>query len=65
MKPARVAARAEDLQWMADTGETPTGAAARLGLTVDGLEKWCKNHGLHQVLDRLRTNHQHWLGGAA
>lgn len=33
-------ARAEDLRWMAETGETFDRAAARLGLTSKVLERW-------------------------
>lgn len=29
---------------MAATGESHTGAAERLGLSVDTLEKWCRDH---------------------
>lgn len=49
-------ARAEDLRWFAETGETLAGAAERLGLTTDGIEKWCGNHGARDVLERLRAN---------
>ena len=36
--------RAEDVQWMAETGECLTGAAARLGITTAALEVWCRRH---------------------
>lgn len=32
--------RLEDLAWMVETGETSEGAARRLGLTQNALEKW-------------------------
>lgn len=38
------AARAEDLAWMAETGETPDGAAHRLGLNTDALQKWSERN---------------------
>ena len=41
---ARRAARLEDLTWMAETGESASGAAHRLGLNRDALEKWCANN---------------------
>lgn len=43
----RTADRLEDVTWLAETGETPDGAAGRLGLTVNGLEKWCDRHARH------------------
>lgn len=35
-------ARAEDVRWMAETGECLTGAAKRLGTTAEALEKWLR-----------------------
>jgi hypothetical protein len=35
-------ARAEDVRWMADSGECATGAARRLGITFAALEKWAR-----------------------
>jgi hypothetical protein len=49
-------ARAEDLAWMADTGETVTGAAKRLGISVETLEKWCARHGQMAVYRRLASH---------
>lgn len=37
-------ARLEDLAWMTRTGEHLTGAAARLGLSRDSLDKWCRRN---------------------
>lgn len=44
--PATVntAERLEDVRWMAETGENLDGAAQRLGMTVEALEKWCARH---------------------
>ena len=39
-------ARAEDMCWLADTGECATRAAERLGTTYDALEKWARAHGM-------------------
>ncbi len=36
--------RLEDLAWMAETGETRDGAAARLGMSVESLGRWCEKH---------------------
>lgn len=47
--------RAEDVAFMADTGEHLTGAAARLGITRDALEAWCKTHA-PDALAQLRAN---------
>lgn len=52
-------ARAEDICWLAETGECLTGAARRLGTTVDALEKWCTLHGLRDELNRLRAREPH------
>lgn len=49
------AARAEDIRFLAETGECLTGAARRMGLTVDALEKWAQLHGLRDELNRLRS----------
>lgn len=37
-------ARLENLTWMHDTGETAERAAARLGISLTALEKWCSRH---------------------
>jgi hypothetical protein len=36
--------RLEDVTWMTETGEYASQAAARLGISYDALEKWCRNH---------------------
>jgi hypothetical protein len=38
----RAQERAEDVRWMAETGECLTGAAKRLGTTAEALEKWLR-----------------------
>lgn len=38
------AARREDLEWMAKTGESAINATKRLGITYHGLERWARNH---------------------
>lgn len=47
--------RLEDLTWLADTGETFEGAAARIGLTEMALEKWLRNHA-PELTTRLINN---------
>lgn len=49
------AARAEDVRWLAATGESLTGAAKRLGIGRDGLEKWCTLNGMRGELNKLRA----------
>lgn len=59
MPHAATHARAEDLQWMADTGENLTRAAERLGMTPKSLHKWCNRHGhlhLYQQLAARETD---------
>lgn len=46
-------ARLEDLEFMVDTGETLTGAAARLGITLSALHKWCTRHDHLHLYHRL------------
>ena len=53
---ARTRAAIEDAAFMAHTGETLHGAAARLGLTVKGLQRMLTRHGQHATHARLRTN---------
>lgn len=36
--------RLADVQWMYDGGECLSGAAARLGITTEGLRAWCRRH---------------------
>jgi hypothetical protein len=52
-------ARAEDIRFLAETGECLTGAARRLGMKVDALEKWATFHGLRDELNRLRAREPH------
>lgn len=49
-------ARAEDLAWMARWGETPHGAAERLGISRDALEKWCERQERGDLWRRLVAN---------
>ena len=53
---ARTRAVIEDAQFMADTGETLTGAARRLGLSVNGLEQTLRRHGHTHITRTLRNN---------
>jgi transcriptional regulator with GAF, ATPase, and Fis domain len=46
-------AREEDVLWMAETGESLSGAARRLGMTRDTLWQWLRRHGMRDVLDVL------------
>lgn len=55
MSRTSVAARIEDLQWMADTGESLTGAAHRLAISTDALEKFCERHHVTHLARRLRA----------
>ena len=50
------AARAEDLEWMAETGETVEGAAMRLRCDAKSVENWLRGKGRTDVLARLRAN---------
>ena len=50
----RRAERLEDLAWMVETGETVEGAARRLGLTPNALDKWCGQNA-PDLLQRLRS----------
>lgn len=40
--------RAEDVAFLAATGESAVGAAERLGITYMALEKWCQQNMLHE-----------------
>lgn len=42
MREQRNADRLEDVSWLAETGESLSGAAARLGLTNEALRQWCR-----------------------
>lgn len=48
--------RAEDLAFMATWGETPDGAAARLSLSRDTLERWCQRKNLNDLWAALVAN---------
>jgi len=45
--------RCEDIKWMADNGESATGAAARLGISRENLENQCRRYGLTEQWHRL------------
>jgi hypothetical protein len=47
--------RAENVRWFAETGESLSGAARRLGISVDGVAKWCELHGMRAELAQLRA----------
>jgi hypothetical protein len=56
--------RLEDLQWMADTGECAEGAAERLGITRNALERWCERHAVeewHRLARRDPLDHNKQL----
>ena len=65
INPATVARRAadrrEDLDWMARAGETTEGAARRIGLSTESLERWCLKHAQDQWR-RLRANDENYGG---
>lgn len=48
------AARAEDIRWFVETGESLSGAARRLGISRAGVEKWCALHDMAAELEILR-----------
>lgn len=52
-------ARAEDLEWMAATGESTAGAAKRLGITSVALERWCCRVGRYDLWTKLREHDPH------
>ncbi len=58
------AERSEDLAWMADHLETPSGAARRLGIPLASLNAWCRRND-PEVIERLRRNEQLRWGGVA
>lgn len=51
-------ARLEDLAYMAETGESLTGAAHRLGITPSGLEVWARRRA-PDLLPVLRARDPH------
>lgn len=56
--PSNIDARArlEDVRWFVETGENAEGAAARLGIKVDALEKWCSRHARDEWVVLLARN---------
>lgn len=44
----------EDVKWMADTGESLDGAAARIGIKPGSLKKNLSERGEHELLRQLR-----------
>lgn len=48
-------ARTEDVRFLVETGESLTGAARRLGLSADGLEKWLVLRDMRAELAVLRS----------
>lgn len=46
--------RAEDVRWLAETGESLIGAARRLGISREALEKWLTTHQMRDELEALR-----------
>lgn len=55
-------ARIEDLAWMAETGESLTGAARRIGLSRESLERWMRQRDLRDVLAQLQSR-EPYAGG--
>ena len=51
----------EDIEWMAETGESLDGAAARLGVRPASLERRLERMGRHDLVQRLRRR---WDGAA-
>lgn len=54
--------RAEDLRWMAETGESLTGAAKRIGMSRESLERWMREHGMRPELAVLHSR-EPYAGG--
>ncbi len=52
---ALTAARLEDLQWLVDTGESFSGAAARIGIDERALERWLRKHNAAHLYAALRA----------
>lgn len=52
--PTDHAALIEDLEWMADTGESLDGAAERLNTTPVALERALYRHGRHDLATTLK-----------
>lgn len=51
----RSAERLEDLTFMAETGESFVGAAARLGVDANTLERWLERRKLSDLANRLHS----------
>lgn len=51
----RAAQRLEDVCWMTETGECLSGAARRLGMSEDALEKWLRDNGRRDLSATLRA----------
>lgn len=54
----RAAVLVEDAGWLADSGDTPETAAARLGVTVVALERRLRRWDAAAVWQRLRDNRE-------
>ena len=62
---AAIASRLEDVRWMAETGECLDGAARRLGLTGNALERWLERNdraALAALLARQPRDHNRQVG---
>jgi hypothetical protein len=53
--PSRARELIEDLEWMADTGESLQGAAARLQRTAAAIERSLLRNGRSDLVSRLRA----------
>lgn len=49
-------ARRADLTYMAEHGETREGAAGRLNVSREALEKWCRHNGCADLWHALGAN---------
>lgn len=52
---ARIQARLEDVQFMAETGASLEEAADRLGISADSLERWLYRHATPHLVNLLRS----------
>jgi hypothetical protein len=62
---AVTANRHEDLTWMYETGECARGAAERLGISFDQLDKWARRNGVSFWGQMLARNPRDWNDYAA
>lgn len=65
MSPSAYADRLEDVRWMAATGECLDGAARRLGMTRNALEKWLGRRdpaALSALIARQPRDHNRLVG---